>query len=174
MAECTVLQDVLRGCGNNIGTLDEFLFEFQSSITAVVIDEATGIVTDITHTTALKRVEIKKGQGMYTEASAIELVNESTLLPITVGLNLRRRTGLKSAAIRKMMDGQPYLAGFGKDGNGTWWYFPNLQVSNLGGGSGDSRAAGTNYDLQLVNEEGTTPYEVDPDVIATLLVAPAP
>ena len=172
MAECTTLESVPRGCGNNIGTMARFIFNFQSALTSVTIDEETGIVTAAVHTSAFKEVEFRKGQGQFTEASAIDLVAESTLEPITVAMNLKRRTGAKSAAIRAMMEGQPYLAGFAQDGNGIWWYLPNLQVSTLGGGTGDSRPVGSNYDLQLMNEEGTTPYEVDDAVIADILAAP--
>ena len=172
MAECNDLENIPRGCGNNIGTVKRFVYNHQSKITGVTKNDVTGIITAVVHTEPFLEIEFRKGQAQFTEASAIDLVAESSLFPMTVAMNLKRRTGAKAAALRKMTEGQPYMAGFVQDGNDIWWYFPNLQVSTIGGGSGESRAAGTNYDLQLMNEEGETPWEVDATVIADILVAP--
>lgn len=171
MAECNDLENVPRGCGNNVGTMRRFVFNHQSAITGVTYGLA-GVITAVVHTDAFLEIEFRKGQAQFTEASAIDLVAESSLHPMTVAMNLKRRTGAKAAALRNMVEGQPYIAGFAQDGNGLWWYFPNLQVSTLGGGSGETRAAGSNYDLQLMNEEDTTPWEVDPTVIVDILAAP--
>jgi len=169
--ECNDLENILRGCGNNVGSVKRFVYNHQSKITDVTYG-ALGVVTTVVHTEAFLEIEFRKGQAQFTEASAIDLVAESSLHPMTVAMNLKRRTGAKAAALRLMLEGQPYIAGFVQDGNDIWWYFPNLQVSTLGGGSGETRAAGTNFDLQLMNEESTTPWEVDAAVVATILLAP--
>lgn len=174
MAECDEFTNVPRGCGNNVGTLKRFVFNHQSKLTSVDKNELTGVIDDAVHTEAFLEIEFRKGQAQFTEASAIDLVAESDLAGITVAMNLKRRTGAKSNALRKMRKGQPYIAGFGQDGNDIWWYFPNLQVSTMGGGTGETRAAGTNYDFQMVNEEDDTPWEVSPTVIAALLLPPTP
>lgn len=170
MAECDTFESMNGNCGNNMGTMMRFVYEHQSALTSVTV--VAGVVTAAVHTTIFKEITFRKGQGQFTDASAIDLVNESTLIPVTVAMNLKKRTGEKSEILRKMLDGQPYIAGFAQDGNGIWWYFPNLQVSTIGGGSGETRAAGSNYDTQLMNEEGVLAYSVESSVIADILAAP--
>jgi hypothetical protein len=62
------------------------------------------------------------------------------------------------------------LAAVVGDANGKYWYFPYLQVSAYGEGSGTTRADGSKYSLTLVAENETLAYEVDADIIAGLLV----
>lgn len=172
MAECNDLENIPRGCGNNVGTVKRLVYNHQSKITSVTKDALTGIITAVVHTEEFKEIEFRKGQAQFTDASAIDLVAESSLFPVTVQMNLKRRTGLKAVALRAMADGQPYMGVFVQDGNDIWWYFPNMQLSSLGGGSGETRAAGTNYDTQLMNEEAETAWEVAPSVIVDILAAP--
>jgi hypothetical protein len=54
--------------------------------------------------------------------------------------------------------------------NGKFWYFPFLQVSAYGEGSGVARADGSKYSVTLLAENETLAYEVDPAIIAGLLV----
>lgn len=56
-----------------------------------------------------------------------------------------------------------------QDGNDKWWALENMQLSQQGGGSGATRTDGSNYDLQFVNEEGETPWEIDAVAVAAVL-----
>ncbi len=79
-----------------------------------------------------------------------------------------RRDQEKSRAIKVLGSGQQYLAAVVGDANGKYWYFPYLQVSAYGEGSGTTRADGSKYSLTLVAENETLAYEVDADIIASL------
>lgn len=171
MAECTDLEDIMRGCGKNIGALKQAKYCFQSEVTGMVKNATTGIITDITvvPSTAIKTIEFRKNQASFTEASAINLDNETSLFPITLGINHRRRDGGKSRALRAIAENQPYLFFLVQDGNDKWWALENMQLTQQGGGSGATRADGSNYDLQFMNEEGETPWEIDADAVAAIL-----
>jgi hypothetical protein len=47
------------------------------------------------------------------------------------------------------------------DANGIYWYFPYLQVSATGEGSGTARADGSKYSVTLVAENEYLAYEVN-------------
>ena len=171
MAECSTLEDVLRGCGKNIGSLKQAFYTFQSKVTGLTKNNTTGLITAITvaPSTTLNVIEFRKNQASFTEASAINLDNESSLFPITLGINHRRRDGGKSNALRKLAEGQPYLFFLVQDGNDKWWALENMQYSQQGGGSGATRADGSNYDMQFINEEAETPWEVDAAAVAAIV-----
>ena len=44
-----------------------------------------------------------------------------------------------------------------------------MQLSQIGGGSGMTRADGSNYDLNFVNEEDDLAWEIDSTVVAGLI-----
>ena len=47
-----------------------------------------------------------------------------------------------------------------KDANGKYWYFPYMQLSASGEGSGTARADGSKYSVTLVAENEFLAYEV--------------
>lgn len=79
-----------------------------------------------------------------------------------------RRDQEKSKAIKILGAGQQYLTAVVGDANGKYWYFPYLQVSAYGEGSGTARADGSKYSLVLTAENSDLAYEVDPTIIAGL------
>lgn len=171
MAECTTLEDLARGCGKNIGALKQAKVVFQSEVTGTTKNATTGKITAVTLApgTTVKTIEFRKNQASFTEGSAINLDNESSLFPVTLGINHRRRDGGKSKALRQYAEGQPYLFFMVQDGNDVWWALENMQLSQQGGGSGATRADGSNYDLQFINEESETPWEIEAAAVEALL-----
>jgi len=79
-----------------------------------------------------------------------------------------RREADKSRAIKILGSGQQYLAAVVLDANGKFWYFPYLQVSATGEGSGTARADGSKYSVTLVAENEYLAYEVDPTALAAI------
>jgi hypothetical protein len=55
------------------------------------------------------------------------------------------------------------------DGNGKYWYFEKVQVTAYGEGSGTAKADGSKYSLVLTAEAENLAYEVDADVIPTII-----
>ena len=172
MAVCSTLQEILKGCDPNSGGIYTILINQQENIGDIVVDE-TGTnyeVTSIPHTEPFVAMEFKRNTGNFTEDGAIDLVNGSSYVTQTINLMFHRRDQEKSKAIKILGAGQQYLTAVVGDANGKYWYFPFLQVSAYGEGSGTARADGSKYSLVLTAENSDLSYEVDSTIIASLLV----
>jgi hypothetical protein len=169
---CSTLEEILKSCDNNSGGIYTLLINQQDNITGITTNE-TGTnweVTAITHTAPYVALEFKRNTGSFTEDGTIDLVNGSSYVTQTINLMFHRRDQEKSRAIKVLGAGQQYLNAVVGDANGKYWYFPYLQVSAYGEGSGVTRADGSKYSLTLLAENETLAYEVDSAIIAGLLV----
>lgn len=175
---CTTLEAIVKGCDNNSGGIYKFYVNRQDQI-----DDSPGSITflptpnDYTIATLpiitggdpFIELEFKRNTSSYTEESAIDLINGSSYVTATINLMFHRRDQTKSQAIQVLAAGQQYLAGIIQDANGKYWYFPYLQLSATGEGSGTARADGSKYSVTLVAENAELAYEVDADIIPGLL-----
>ena len=169
---CSTLLEIEKGCDANSGGIYTLLINQQDNIGELDIDE-TGtnwIVNDIPHLAPFVAMEFKRNTGSFTEDGTIDLVNGSSYVTQTINLMFHRRDQEKSKAIKVLGAGQQYLTAVVGDANGKFWYFPFLQVTAYGEGSGTARADGSKYSLTLVAENPELAYEVDPTIIAGLLV----
>jgi hypothetical protein len=169
---CATLEEILKGCDNNSGGIYTLLVNQQDNITGITTLE-TGTnweVTAITHTAPYVALEFKRNTGNFTEDGTIDLVNGSSYVTQTINLMFHRRDQEKSRAIKVLGAGQQYLNAVVGDANGKFWYFPFLQVTAYGEGSGTARADGSKYSLTLVAENPELAYEVDAAIVAGLLV----
>ncbi len=105
--------------------------------------------------------EIRRNTGSYVEDAAIDLVNGSSYVTATISLMFHRRDQDKSQAIKILGAGQQYLNAIVKDMNGKYWYFPFLQLSAVGEGSGTTRADGSKYSVTLIAENDFLAYEIE-------------
>jgi hypothetical protein len=169
---CATLQEILKGCDNNSGGIYTLLINQQDNITGIVTSESgtNWEVTDINYTSPFIELEFKRNTGNYTEDGTIDLVNGSSYVTQTINLMFHRRDQEKSKAIKILGAGQQYLTAVVGDANGKFWYFPFLQVTAYGEGSGTARADGSKYSLTLVAENPELAYEVDAAIVPSLLV----
>ena len=169
---CATLEEILKDCLNNSGGIYTLLINQQDNITAITTD-TTGTnweVTAITKTAPYVALEFKRNTGSFTEDGTIDLINGSSYVTQTINLMFHRRDQEKSRAIKVLAAGQQYLNAVIGDANGNYWYFPYLQVSAYGEGSGVARADGSKYSLTLLAENETLAYEVDAAIVPGLLV----
>jgi hypothetical protein len=168
---CATLEEILKDCLPNSGGIYTLLINQQDNITAITTD-TTGTnweVTAITHSAPFVPLEFKRNTGNFTEEGTIDLINGSSYVTQTINLMFHRRDQEKSRAIKVLGAGQQYLTAVVGDANGKYWYFPYLQVSAYGEGSGTTRADGSKYSLTLVAENENLAFEVDPSIIAGLV-----
>lgn len=171
---CATLETILKSCDNNSGGIYKFYVNQQDNIASITTDE-TGtnwIVDGITLVDPLNpfiELEFRRNVSSYTEESNIDLINGSSYVTATINLMFHRRDQEKSRAIKVLGAGQQYLTGIVEDANGNYWYFPYLQLSATGEGSGVTRADGSKYSVTLVAENDYLAYAVDPTIIAGLL-----
>lgn len=176
---CATLETILKSCDNNSGGIYKFYVNQQDNIDNVSTDE-TGTnwlvdgITLVDPNAPFIELEFRRNVSSYTEDSAIDLINGSSYVTATVNLMFHRRDMEKSRAIKVLGAGQQYLAGIVMDANGKYWWFPYLQISATGEGSGTTRADGSKYSVTLVAENEFLAYEVDPTIVDDLLVVPGP
>jgi len=169
---CTTIEAIIKGCDNNIGSITKIYINDQDNVTvdpSTDIDLATWTITAMTVTADFEEFEFRRNTSNYTEEAAIDLINGSSFVTQTINLMFHRREGAKSRAIKILGEGQRDLAVIVLDGNGKYWYFEKVQVTAYGEGSGTAKADGSKYSLVLTSEAENLAYEVDPDVIPTVI-----
>ena len=171
---CENLETIVKSCLNNSGGIFKVYINQQDNIDGFTLDSAPNAwtidsITLIGGGDLYTEFEIRRNTGSYTEDAAIDLVNGSSYVTATISLMFHRRDQAKSQAIKVLGAGQQYLNAIIEDANGLYWYFPYLQLSAVGEGSGTARADGSKYSVTLIAENDFLAYEVDSTIIAALL-----
>jgi hypothetical protein len=104
---------------------------------------------------------IRRNTSNYTEETAADLINGSTFVTQTINLVFHRREMAKSNALKILGSGQQYLSAVVLDANGKYWYFPFMQLTATGEGSGTARADGSKYTVTTVSENEQLAMEVN-------------
>jgi len=166
---CTTLEDIIKGCDNNIGGITAVYVNDFDNITSTTEDAAAWEVTAQTVSARYQTFQFRRNVGNFTEESAIDLINGSSFYTQTINLMLHRREAAVSRAIKILGEGQRDLAVIVLDANGKYWYFPKAQLSTVGEGSGTTKADGSKYAVALVAENEFPAKEVDSTIIDALL-----
>jgi hypothetical protein len=171
---CEALETIVKSCDNNSGGIEKIWINQQDNIDQATVPTGTWEVSAITLTSGAPDYtpfEIRRNTGSYVEDAAIDLVNGSSYVTATISLMFHRRDQDKSQAIKILGAGQQYLNAIVKDMNGKYWYFPFLQLSAVGEGSGTTRADGSKYSVTLIAENDFLAYEIDPTAVAAVVPA---
>ena len=165
---CQALESILKSCLNNSGGIYGIWINQQDEILSITpADPSAGAGWSITAITLqatpvlFDNFYVRRNTSNFTEDSTIDLVNGSSFVTQTINLMFHRREAAKSRAIKILGAGQQYLTAIILDANGLYWYFPYLQVSATGEGSGTARADGSKYSVTLVAENEYLAYEVN-------------
>jgi len=172
---CEALESIVKSCDNNNGGIEKIWINQQDDIASFSLD-ATDTWTIDAITLAVgapdySPFEIRRNTGSYTEDAAIDLVNGSSYVTATISLMFHRRDQDKSQAIKILGAGQQYLNAIVKDMNGKYWYFPFLQLTAVGEGSGQNRADGSKYSVTLTSENNYLAYEVQEAAVSAVVPA---
>jgi hypothetical protein len=172
---CEALETIVKSCDNNSGGIEKIWINQQDNITSIDLDDTnTWTIDAITLAGGAPDYtpfEIRRNTGSYTEDAAIDLVNGSSYVTATISLMFHRRDQDKSQAIKILGAGQQYLNAIVKDMNGKYWYFPFLQLSAVGEGSGTTRADGSKYSVTLIAENDFLAYEIESAAVAAVVPA---
>ena len=165
MALCTALEGIQKSCDNNSGGIYQVWFIPQEQIASVTqnIVYPNYEITAITLAPVTPLFEgyfIRRNTSNYTEEQAADLINGSTFVTQTLNLVFHRREAAKSNALKILASGQQYLAAVVLDANGKYWYFPYMQLTATGEGSGVARADGSKYTVTMVSENESLAVEV--------------
>ena len=163
---CEALISIEKPCDSNTGGIRTVWICQQENVTAATVSANEWTVSTLTLTANANVYAINRNTGNYTEETAQDLLNGSTLVTQTITLMFNRRDKDKSEAIHVLGSGQQYLAVFVLDANGKYWYFENVQLTATGEGSGTARADGSKYSVTLLAEAEHLCYEVTANQIA--------
>lgn len=169
---CNSVETILKECLRNSGGIYNFYYTDQSNIASTSVNAATYIISGITFSptgTTLKYIEFSRNTGNYTETDTNDLVNGSSYTEQTINLMLHRRQASISRSLKILGEGQRYLAIIIKDANGLYWYFPYMQLSATGEGSGTAKADGSKYSVTFVGQSEQLAYEVSAATVAAII-----
>jgi hypothetical protein len=164
---CSALEAVLKNCDNNTGGIYQAWVIAMDELDVVTTSttfpdwEVTAITTLGSPAAQFVNLFVRRNTSNYTEDTAADLINGSTFVTQTVNLVFHRREMAKSHALKILGSGQQYLSVVVLDANGKYWYFPFMQLTATGEGSGTARADGSKYTLTLVAENEFLAYEVN-------------
>ena len=170
---CEALETIVKSCDNNSGGIEKIWINQQDNIDTFTLDATDTYTIDAITLNAgapdYTAFEIRRNTGSYTEDAAIDLVYGSSYVTATINLLFHRRDQDKSQAIKILGAGQQYLNAIVKDMNGKYWYFPFLQLSAVGEGSGTTRADGSKYSVTLLAEMDQLSYEVEEAAVLAVI-----
>lgn len=168
MATCEALEAILKTCDPNSGGIYGVWINTQDQIASITpVDPSLVAGWSITGITLIPAGDlfvnyyVKRNTSSYTEEAAIDLINGSSFVTQTISLMFNRREADKSRAIKILGVGQEYLTAVVLDANGKYWYFPFMQLTGTGEGSGTARADGSKYSVTLLAENEYLAYEVN-------------
>jgi hypothetical protein len=168
---CNTILGVAKDCENNIGGLiKEVIFFDMDDIDTLTENSTTWNIDALTLTTTAVSFALTKDTSNYEEVLANELNTRNTNVTTTVNLIMNRRAALKSKAIQTLAEGVRFLGGVVRDGNNTYWLLKDLQITEVGGGSGTTRTEGSQYNITMVGETDTTAKTVSEAIALALLV----
>lgn len=163
---CASLESIQKSCDNNSGGIYQVWYIPQDSIDVVTTntvypDYEVTAITVLPLLTTFSSFFIRRNTSNYTEETAADLINGSTFVTQTINLVFHRREAAKSNALKILGSGQQYLAAVVLDANGKYWYFPYMQLTATGEGSGTARADGSKYTVTTVAENEQLALEVN-------------
>jgi hypothetical protein len=167
--DCTTLTGIAKGCDNNIGGIVRVLINDSDNITSKTENATTWEVEGISFSSPYVEFNFRRNVGNYTEERQNDLLNGSYFYLQTIMLKLMKREASKSKAINIAGEGQRDLDIIVEDANGKFWNFELCQMATDTGGSGTTKADGSNYEITFTAESMHKAYEVDPTIIAGLL-----
>jgi hypothetical protein len=164
---CTALEAILKTCDNNTGGIYQAWVIPMDELDVVTENttfpdyEVTAITTLGAPAATFVNLFVRRNTSNYTEETAVDLINGSTFVTQTVNLVFQRREMAKSYALKILGSGQQYLSVVVLDANGKYWYFPFMQLTATGEGSGVSRSDGSKYTVTMVSENESLAMEVN-------------
>ncbi|CAB5224149.1 hypothetical protein UFOVP391_31 [uncultured Caudovirales phage] len=170
---CSALESIVKSCDNNTGGIEKIWINQQDNISGITLDATNtwtiDAITLVGGAPDFTAFDIRRNTGSYTEEAAIDLINGSSYVTAVINLMFHRRDQDKSQAIKILGAGQQYLVAIVKDMNGKYWYFPQLQLTATGEGSGVTRADGSKYSVTLTAEVEFLAYEIEAAAVTAVI-----
>lgn len=170
---CTfTLTGIARDCEVNAGGIKRVLIASYADVLGVT--ETDGVITAVTLDTGKYFAEyyVRKGVASYTGTPQFNDDGDYTGEDGVLSLVFGRMTTAKRIEVDALSK-QDLVVVF-QDANGLWWYLgKDYPVTRNGGDTttGTAQTDRNGYGIDLHSNDNGAPFEVDEDVIETLLPA---
>jgi hypothetical protein len=173
MAYCNqTLAGISLDCSNSLGGIKTVYIANYGDVSAVTLDEESGMVTGITMVSGatFKPYQFRKQTGSMTSTLNVDETAGINYVSTEVALVFTKMETAKRLEMSALAIGQ--LAVIVQDSNNKYWYLGyNDYVSSTAGGGNTGTAKGDQnaYTLTLTDESDTYPYEITKDAVEAVL-----
>lgn len=164
------LAGITLDCDSSVGGIKEVYIANYADVTEVALadDKVSGIT--MTNSAKFKKYEFRKQTGSMTSTLNVDETAGINYVSTELSLVFTKMETAKRVEIAALAVGQ--LAVIVKDGNNKYWYLGYNDYVSSSAGSGNTGTAkgdSNNYSITLKDESDSFPYEVDANVIDTVV-----
>ena len=173
MAYCNqTLAGISLDCTNSLGGIKTVYIANYGDVSAVTLDEESGMVTGITMVSGatFKPYQFRKQTGSMTSTLNVDETAGINYVSTEVALVFTKMETAKRLEMTALAIGQ--LAVIVQDSNNKYWYLGyNDYVSSTAGGGNTGTAKGDQnaYTLTLTDESDTYPFEIKKEAVDAVI-----
>lgn len=175
MAYCVqTLAGISLDCTNSLGGIKTVYIANYNDVTAVAVDDASGMITGITVTDSVKfkPYQFRKQTGSMTSTLNVDETAGINYVSTELNLVFTKMETAKRLEMSALAIGQ--LAVIVQDSNNKYWYLGKDDYVSSSAGSGNTGTAkgdSNNYSLTLRDESDTYPFEVTEEAVLAVIEA---
>lgn len=172
MACSQVLNGIAAACETNVGGIREVFIANYDDVTVIEVDETSHMIDTITMDTGKKFLKyfFKKNTSSLTSTLNVDPTAGVNFVQSDLALVFAKQETTKRMEIAKLSLGE--LRVIVKDANGKYWFLGQEEFVSATAGTaetGVNRTDGNRYTITLTDYSSSYPYEVDPEIISSLV-----
>jgi len=152
-----LFEGISKTCDNNVGGIVELYLTEKCNVESVTLSSPEGEIESFngSPTPTFYKFEFNKNTSTFTEVTANDPANGTTIVTQTITLKLARREKSKRDTIA-LLGAFKDLVAIAKDANGIYWYFGEengLNMTENNSETGTARGDFNGYTITFVAEE---------------------
>lgn len=172
MACSQSLSGIAAACETNVGGIREVYIANFDDVTAIEVDATSNMIDTITMDTGKKFLKyfFKKNTSSLTSTLNVDPTAGVNFVQSDLALVFAKQETTKRMEIAKLSLGE--LRVIVKDANGKYWFLGQEEFVSATAGAaetGVNRTDGNRYTITLTDYSSSYPYEVDPEIISSLV-----
>ncbi len=172
MACSQVLNGIAAACETNVGGIREVFIANYDDVEAVEVDASTHMIDTITMASGkyFYQYNFKKNTSSMNSTLNVDPTAGVNFVQTDVALVFAKQETAKRMEVAKLALGE--LAVIVKDANAKYWFLGQEEFVSATAGTaetGTNRTDGNRYTITLTDYSSSYPYEVDPQIISSLI-----
>lgn len=159
-----------RDCGTSMGGIKTVYIANYDDVTNVSLTEDKVGVIEMAESKKFLQYHFKKGTGSMTSTLTVDGANGVNYVTTDLVLSFLKMETTKRIEIAALAVNE--LAIIVEDANGKYWYLGYDEAVTASAGTGETgtaRGDGNKYTITLQDTSKSYPYEVDADVLTSLI-----